>query len=348
MQQPDAMNDSLISVIIPAYNAARTLSETIATASGQSHRAIEIIIVDDGSTDDTAAIARRHAAADDRICYIHQENRGVAAARNRGIAAARGAFIATLDADDLWHPDKLALQMARFAERGAATALVYSWCCWIAEQGRVVGYAPPKPWEGRIFDRMCRGDVIVSCSNALIRKDALLAAGGFDEGLRARGAQGCEDWSLYLQIASRHDIGLAPHYLIGYRLSAGSISEDFGQMLRSYHLVEQQFRPLHPDHGRAFDHGRAALSRSLALRAVRRKRYREAIALMAGYPDPKIAFGMWTVLWLLAAPFRRWARRARERFRGDMPHGFDDLVNQSRFCEPSGDVALREEAVRPA
>jgi glycosyltransferase involved in cell wall biosynthesis len=323
------MNCALISVVVPAHNAARTIAETLATASAQSYPWIEIIVVDDGSADDTAAIVRRHAAADPRIRYIHQHNQGVAAARNRGIAAANGLFIATLDADDLWHPDKLTLQMACFDKRGDATALVYCWCCWIGEQDQVLGYAPPLRLEGRLIDRMCRGDLIVSCSNALIRRDALLAAGGFDESLRARGAQGCEDWALYLRIAARHEIGAATNYLVGYRLSPGSMSEDFGQMLRSRALVEQEFVADHPQLQAEFARGRAILAQSLGLRAVRRGQFRQAVALMAGYPEPTAHFAVKSALWLIGAPFRRSLRRMRERSAGHVPHNFYDLCNRN-------------------
>ena len=125
------MGGTLVSIVIPAFNCARTIAETLGSAQGQTHAELDIIVVDDGSTDGTAEIVARHAAADPRIRYLRQANSGVAAARNHGIAEARGPYVALLDADDLWHPTKIAAQLRRFEERGPATALVYTWCNWL-------------------------------------------------------------------------------------------------------------------------------------------------------------------------------------------------------------------------
>src|SRR5262245_43574539 len=95
------------SVIIPAYNAGRWIARTLQSAQNQTLTQIEIIVVDDGSTDDTADIVRSAMNEDPRIILIQQPNRGVASARNSGIAAARSEFVAPLDADDLWHPERL-------------------------------------------------------------------------------------------------------------------------------------------------------------------------------------------------------------------------------------------------
>src|SRR5579883_3127014 len=101
----------LISVVIPAYNAARTIGATLRSVIDQTYPNIEIIVVDDGSTDGTAAIVRSVLAGEPRLRFVAQGNAGVAAARNAGAALARGDFIAPVDADDLWHPTKLAKQM---------------------------------------------------------------------------------------------------------------------------------------------------------------------------------------------------------------------------------------------
>ena len=93
-----------VAVIIPAYNASRYLAHTLQSVSNQTHKALEIVIIDDGSTDDTVSICRRFAAGDPRMRILSTENRGVAAARNTGIKASKSAYIAFLDADDIWHP----------------------------------------------------------------------------------------------------------------------------------------------------------------------------------------------------------------------------------------------------
>lgn len=105
------MTAPLVSCIVPVFNGAAYLQEALTSIRAQTYRSLEILVVDDGSTDETAAIAR---GFDDAVRYLHQANTGPAAARNLGIASARGDFIAFLDADDLWHGEKLARQMARF------------------------------------------------------------------------------------------------------------------------------------------------------------------------------------------------------------------------------------------
>jgi glycosyltransferase involved in cell wall biosynthesis len=102
----------LVSVIIPAYNASVTIERTLRSVLAQTHGHLEIIVVDDGSIDDTAAIVERISREDPRIILLQQPNQGVATARNVSIDHARGEFIAPLDADDIWHPSKIEKQIA--------------------------------------------------------------------------------------------------------------------------------------------------------------------------------------------------------------------------------------------
>lgn len=284
------------------------MHDTIISALNQTHRNLEVIVVDDGSTDQTGRVASSLAASDSRVRYICKENGGVASARNRGIAEARGDFIATLDADDLWYPTKLARQLERFEESGPQTALVYAWCCWIDDFGNVTGYAPPTQLEGGILPEMCLGNVVISGSNALIRREALILAGGFDESLRSKGAQGCEDWKLYLQIARRHSIAMVPEYLIGYRVSPGSMSDDFEQMMRSRRMVEAEFVADHPELMIQFARGEAVLARSLALRAIDRGQFRQAMELLTNQSQGRLVASLASLIWLLSGATRRTLR----------------------------------------
>ena len=108
------MQPSLISCVVPVYNGDPYLAEALDSILAQTYQPLDIIVVDDGSTDDTAAVAANFS---DRIRYLKQPNAGAAAARNLGLSVVRGEFVAFLDADDLWHPEKLARQMARFQAR---------------------------------------------------------------------------------------------------------------------------------------------------------------------------------------------------------------------------------------
>lgn len=284
------------------------MRDTIISALNQTHRNLEVIIVDDGSTDQTRIVASSLATSDPRVRYIYKENGGVASARNRGIAEARGDFIATLDADDLWYPTKLARQLERFEESGPETALVYTWCCWIDDFGKVTGSAPPTRLEGSIFPQMCLGNVIISGSNALIRREALILAGGFDESLRSKGAQGCEDWKLYLQIAERHSVAMVAEYLVGYRVSPGSMSDDFEQMMRSRRLVAAEFVANHPELVIQFARGEAILARSLALRAIDRGQIRQAMELLTNQSQGRLVAGLASLIWLFGGATRRMLR----------------------------------------
>jgi glycosyltransferase involved in cell wall biosynthesis len=322
--------DELVSVVVPAFNAATTIYETIASALNQTHHNIEVIVADDGSTDQTKDIVASLIKRDARVRYIYKTNGGVASARNFGIAEARGAFIATLDADDLWYPTKLTLQLERFQTSGSETALVYAWCCWIDDSGGIVGYAPPTKLEGSIFSQMCLGNVVISGSNALIKRDALIAAGGFDETLRSRGGQGCEDWKLYLQIAEQHPIAMVPEYLVGYRVSSpGAMSDDFAQMMRSRRLVEAEFISAYPNLAAQLARGNTILARSLALRAIERRQFRTAIDLLTNQSEGRLASGLASLSWLVGGLVRRSLRLTRMGTR-TMPARF--LPISARRC----------------
>src|SRR5690242_2547731 len=121
-----AAND-LISVIIPAFNASATIATTIESVQRQTHASLEILVVDDGSADATGAIVAEIASHDKRVRLIRQANRGVAAARNQALSASQGCWIAPVDADDLWHPTKLARQMARLTRADNEVGVVYCW-----------------------------------------------------------------------------------------------------------------------------------------------------------------------------------------------------------------------------
>jgi glycosyltransferase involved in cell wall biosynthesis len=138
------MSRALVSVIMPAYNAAATLQGSVLSVLSQSHDAWELIIVNDGSRDGTASMMDALADADARIRVIHaQRNAGVAAARNAGIAAARGSHIAFLDSDDSWHPGKLQCQLQHMADTGSAVC--YAPYDRVTEDGRLLSHVRPPP-----------------------------------------------------------------------------------------------------------------------------------------------------------------------------------------------------------
>ena len=116
----------LVSVLVPAYNAAKTIGETLASACSQTHARLEIIVVDDGSVDETARLVLQAASEDPRIRLVKQANAGVATARNTALAHATGEFVAPLDADDVWRPTKIERQLKRILGN-SNVGMVYCW-----------------------------------------------------------------------------------------------------------------------------------------------------------------------------------------------------------------------------
>jgi glycosyltransferase involved in cell wall biosynthesis len=254
----------LVSVLIPAHNAASWISRTIASVTGQTYENLEVIVVDDASTDGTAAIAAHLAEADRRIVLLRNpENLGVAAARNFGLRSAHGELVAPLDADDLWHPHKIARQLRRLDEASHRAGVVYCWSTDIDSADAVIGRRLDLDrYEGDVYAPLVVTNFLGNSSIPLIRNELLLAVGGWDESLRQRGGQGCEDWHLYLQLAERCDFVLEPAFLVGYRQSAAAMSRDISQMRRSYRFVLEEALRAHPELPRpvfrwsrsAFDH----------------------------------------------------------------------------------------------
>ena len=277
-----------VSVVIPAYNAERTLGETLRSVIAQTHTNLEILVVDDGSTDDTARIADGFAMRDERVRVLRQANAGVAAARNAGIAASKGEFVAPLDSDDLWHPAKIDRQLRVFRDGGDRLGLVYSWFALIDRQSRVVQLRHEPRHHGDVLAALAYRNFIGNGSSALIRRAAFDRTGGYDASLRARGGQGCEDWKLYFEIAERHHFGVVPEPLTGYRDLPDNMSSDVLQMLRSRDLCTADLLSRHPELEKAFRAGRNRLSRLLFHRAIRRGRADEVarLALSIARYDP--------------------------------------------------------------
>ncbi len=228
---------SLVSVIIPAHNAGEHIEAAIHSALSQSYARLEVIVVDDGSTDETADLVAAIALRDSRVVLIRQKNAGVAAARNRAIEYSSGVYVAPLDADDIWYPDKIAAQVERMEAEGPPPGFVYCW--WIAmnQRGTVTGAASAWIVEGDVFNSLLYVNFVGNASVPLFRRSALNQVGGYDSSLRSRGGQGCEDWDLTLRVAARFPVGLARGYHAAYRGVHGSMSADTKAMSISHRLI---------------------------------------------------------------------------------------------------------------
>jgi glycosyltransferase involved in cell wall biosynthesis len=234
------MSVPAISIVMPCYNGAAHLAGSVASALGQSFSDLELIVVDDGSTDNSREILG--AITDPRLRVISQANRGVCAARNSGLAAARGEYLAFLDADDTWEPLCLEkLHTALAANRDAALA----YCGWQnlgLPGGRGAPFVPPD-YEGpnKVVDlfRNCRWPIHA----ALTRRSAIEEAGRFDERFITS-----EDYLLWLKIALRHQIVRVPEVLAYYHFHGGA--QATGNRLRlayNHWLVQRDFLRSHAD-----------------------------------------------------------------------------------------------------
>ncbi len=258
-----------VGVVVPAYNAAGTLDATLRSIRAQTYPRLHVVVVDDGSTDETAALAHAHAAEDPRIRVVSQPNRGLAAARNRGIEECDCTFIAPVDADDLCHPEKFERQVRQFLKAGSACGLVYGWTEIIDENDRILADAVPTLHEGFVFPKLLAGNFIGNGSSPMMRRSVVLECGGYDTTLRDQGAQGCEDLKLYLQIAERHDFAVVPHALTGYRVTRRSMSSDIIQMIRSHHLVVAPYAQRYPEYENDVKVGHVFLAIYYIQRALR-------------------------------------------------------------------------------
>lgn len=226
----------LVSVVVPALNAASYIRETLESVRAQSYRNWEMIVVDDGSTDETAAIVEDVAASDPRIRLLRQRQSGVAMARNRAILASEGAFIAPLDADDVWRSDNLAAKVSRFAEAPEETGLVYSWSRIVDRHGRPTGEEVTYNHEGSVFRDLIEENFVANGSAAVMRRECFGSC-RYSLGYRQARAQGCEDWDLYLQVARRWKFAVVPDFTVLYRRAPNSLSTDRGAMARSHRLL---------------------------------------------------------------------------------------------------------------
>jgi len=222
----------LVSIIVPCHNGARFLPEALDSAFAQTHPAIEVIVVDDGSTDGTPAVLERYAG---RVRALRQPNRGPSAARNAALEIARGDYIAFLDADDRFLPDKVARQAAVLDAR-PDVGLVYSGWRFIDEEGRVLpGEGRPRG-EGDLLPGLVLGNPIHPLA-ALVRRPLVTEVGGFDETL-----WGCEDWDLFLRL-SRRGMRWAPidESLGDYRVHAAQSHGQTRMMFTSAIRVLERF-----------------------------------------------------------------------------------------------------------
>jgi len=226
-------------VIIPVYNAEKFIKETIESVLEQTYQDFEIIIIDDGSTDKSAEVIK--SFDDKRIIYTYQKNQGVSATRNIGILKSNGEYIALLDHDDLWLPEKLERQIP-ILESNSNVGLVYSDCYIIALNGNILGrnFKDHRPHRGKVLPDLFL-DNFIPCLTAVIRKNILNHTKFFNPELSI-----AEEYDLFLRIARSYEIEYIDLPLAEYRIHETNFSKDAVSAYEEENTLVKTFLERHP------------------------------------------------------------------------------------------------------
>lgn len=221
-----------VSVIVPTRNRRPLLALTLLSVQRQRHVDVEVIVVDDGSTDETSAMLSR---LEPPVKVIrHERPQGVSAARNHGIAEARGEWVAFLDDDDLWSPDKLALQLEALRRDG--TQWAYAGAVDIAPDQTVIAGRPPLPPDRIVAELPAQNLLPAGASNVIVRKAWLPSAAVFDGRLYHSA-----DWDLWIRLARQGPPSCISRPLVAYRFHAGGASLDLQGMLSEVDEIERRY-----------------------------------------------------------------------------------------------------------
>jgi glycosyltransferase involved in cell wall biosynthesis len=291
-----------VSVIIPAYNAMKYLPQTVESALLQTLTDIEIVIVNDGSSDGIVEWASQ--ITDPRVKFISQPNQGTATARNTGITQSKGEYIAFLDADDIWEPTKLEKQ-AQCLDNNPLVGLVDAWAAFIDEDGKPTGYVMKPTTEGDVFRQIVEAcESTVCCgSSPMIRRSCFDNIGLFDRDSYI------EDIDMWLRIARHYHYGVVKEPLLRYRLHDSNKSKDCESMLRGFRqLIEKTYQSLPTEvlYLRARTYGRLYVF--LAGRAIENQDPNLAIYYLkqATRQYPQLLFRRWFLRLSLAATILKW------------------------------------------
>ncbi|HET8676098.1 MAG TPA: glycosyltransferase [Blastocatellia bacterium] len=253
------MHSPLVSVIIPTYNSVQYVVTAVESVLAQAVKDIEIIVVDDGSTDDTQSVMREFGAS---VRYIRQQNSGVAAARNRGIEESRGRYIAFLDADDTWFPHKLERQLAALDQR-PGYSVCYSAFTVVDSDLKPLFINRSKRAGSALEDLLLRGNIVGSICTVLGERKLFETVGGFDTALSQ-----CADWDMWVRLAELTDFLYVDEPLVTYRQHDANMS-------RNAPLLEH-------DSVIVLEKGFAAPGLAPALRARRRRAHARNYMVLAG------------------------------------------------------------------
>jgi glycosyltransferase involved in cell wall biosynthesis len=232
---------SSVSVIIPAFNAARYILTTLCAVQCQTHSKFEVIVIDDGSTDDTARIVQAFCDTDQRFTIFTRENGGVSAARNLGAALCSGQIVAFLDADDVWYPAFLARTLD-FLESRADVSVCFAGVRIVDQMGTPTGAFSSRKVLKPTITELLAGNPTTTCSNLVVRRSAFVESGGFREGLNH-----AEDqlWLIEMQLKGKKIEGI-DSILLDYRTNEAGLSADTKAMAAGWESMAKLASKLDP------------------------------------------------------------------------------------------------------
>jgi glycosyltransferase involved in cell wall biosynthesis len=224
-----------VSVILPTYNRAHLIGRAIESVLNQTYRDFELLIIDDGSIDDTEKVVK--SFTDKRISFIkHERNKGAAAARNTGIHLARGEFIAFQDSDDEWLPEKLERQINKFGEVSADVGVVYCGYVAVSQQTNREIFRSIPMERGKIYPRILQG-CITGTFTPLIKRVCFDKAGFFDEILPT-----CQDWDMWIRISRYYEFDFIPDVLVRIYIHGSQISTDLAAKIKGKEKILEKYR----------------------------------------------------------------------------------------------------------
>jgi len=220
--------DTLVSVIMPTYNRAEFIGKAIDSVLAQDYKHLELIIIDDGSTDDTKEIVESYLS--DKILYYYQDNSGQSVARNNGINHANGKYIAFLDSDNIYNPGKISTQVA-FLNENSEYQVIYGDDEFIDENGNTFSTKNMQRYSGFIYDKLLINNII-SHNTVMARKYCFEEMGGFNEFLSV-----ADDYELWLRFSTRYRFYYMPVLFVKYRVMENQISTDKEKRFESNEII---------------------------------------------------------------------------------------------------------------
>jgi glycosyltransferase involved in cell wall biosynthesis len=211
-----------ISVIMPVLNGEQFIHPAILSVLNQSFKNFELIIIDDGSTDNTAEIVKSYSF-DERVKYFYQDNTGLSGARNTGISLSQGDYVAFIDCDDIWYPKKIELQL-KSMKKNPKAGLSFGWISYIDERDRFIGYKEYRIYNN-FYENLILGNYVDNGSVPLIKRECFDKIGYFDPTIAG------EDWDMWIRIAREYEFVCVNDYLVKYRIYSFSMSKNYKKMI---------------------------------------------------------------------------------------------------------------------